>query len=324
MKNENPKVYVGTWFKYNNGNIGGKWIDITKFATYADFIAECKKIHSDEKDPELMVQDYECFPDGFSCKDFLYEDDFNEILAVKSAENNDFQIIDYSDKAIAVIGDTKRIKDQLKALGGRFNPKLSCGCGWVFPKTKLQEVKEVLNLDIVEENEKSKETTNDYKKILDGLELRDDYYKKNSVGAIIIDGYPFLIDKPSIKTDFCFHDEGPDYDYYCDVTKDDKSLEGHFLSENLRDFNWKLKKLKDETSFVYKELSDYSKTISIHFDCYGWEREKYKEKEITKEQRDELIKALEYGRKCLEKRLQTYLKKYGTSKINTWTYWADR
>lgn len=240
----------------------------------------------------------------------------------KAQTSGEYQIIDYSEKAIALVGDTKAIKDQLKALGGRFNPKLSCGCGWVFPKTKLQEVKEALNLDVVEE--KSKETTNDYKKLLDSVELIDEYYRKNSVGAIMIDGYPFLISKPSIKTDFCFHDEGPDYEHYKDVTKDNNSLEEHFLSENFRDFDWKLKKLKDETSFIYKEFSDYFKTISIHFDCYGWEREKYKDKEITKEERAELIKALEYGRKCLEKRLQTYIKKYGTSKINTWTYWADR
>jgi hypothetical protein len=51
------------------------------------------------------------------------------------------EIIDYSEKAIAVIGDTKPIKDKLKELGGKFNFRLTCGCGWIFPKTKLEEVK---------------------------------------------------------------------------------------------------------------------------------------------------------------------------------------
>ncbi|SED11388.1 hypothetical protein SAMN04489761_4317 [Tenacibaculum sp. MAR_2009_124] len=55
--------------------------------------------------------------------------------------SGDFQIIDYSEKAIAVIGDTKPIKDDLKKLGGRFNFRLSCGAGWIFPKTKQEEVK---------------------------------------------------------------------------------------------------------------------------------------------------------------------------------------
>jgi hypothetical protein len=54
------------------------------------------------------------------------------------------QIIDYSEKAIAVIGDTKPIKDKLKELGGRFNFRLSCGAGWIFPKTKLTELQSAL------------------------------------------------------------------------------------------------------------------------------------------------------------------------------------
>lgn len=54
------------------------------------------------------------------------------------------QIIDYSEKAIAVIGDTKPIKDKLKALGGSFNFRLTCGAGWIFPKTKLTELQTAL------------------------------------------------------------------------------------------------------------------------------------------------------------------------------------
>lgn len=38
-------------------------------------------------------------------------------------------IVDYSEKAIAVFGETKAIKDQLKELGGRFNPSLNYNGG---------------------------------------------------------------------------------------------------------------------------------------------------------------------------------------------------
>ena len=63
----------------------------------------------------------------------------------------EIEIIDYSEKAIAVKGDTKPIKDELSALGGRFNFRLNAEdgskfAGWVFPKTKLDEVKNLLNL----------------------------------------------------------------------------------------------------------------------------------------------------------------------------------
>jgi hypothetical protein len=56
-------------------------------------------------------------------------------------------IVDYSEKAFAVIGDTKPIKDTLKALGGSFNPRLSCGAGWIFSKKKLAEVTAALTQD---------------------------------------------------------------------------------------------------------------------------------------------------------------------------------
>lgn len=54
------------------------------------------------------------------------------------------EIVEYSEKAIAVIGDTKLIKDLLKSLGGSFNPRLSCGAGWIFSKKKEGEIREAL------------------------------------------------------------------------------------------------------------------------------------------------------------------------------------
>ena len=50
------------------------------------------------------------------------------------------KIIDYSEKAIAVIGDTAMYRDKLKELGGRYNPALSCGPGWIFQKKHREPV----------------------------------------------------------------------------------------------------------------------------------------------------------------------------------------
>lgn len=58
----------------------------------------------------------------------------------------EFQMIDYSEKCVAVVGDTKAVKDRLKEMGGRFNGKLTCGAGWVFPKSKVEQLKQLLNL----------------------------------------------------------------------------------------------------------------------------------------------------------------------------------
>lgn len=56
------------------------------------------------------------------------------------------QIIYYSDKALAVVGSTEQIKDDLKALGGRFNPRLTCGAGWIFSKRKEAKLRELLSI----------------------------------------------------------------------------------------------------------------------------------------------------------------------------------
>lgn len=63
------------------------------------------------------------------------------------AQDVELAMMDYSDKAIVVIGTrTRELKDVLKMLGGRFNNRLSCGCGWVFSKDKKDAVKLMLNL----------------------------------------------------------------------------------------------------------------------------------------------------------------------------------
>ncbi|MBQ3618979.1 MAG: hypothetical protein II939_12570, partial [Bacteroidales bacterium] len=64
---------------------------------------------------------------------------------VPTATDADLQIVDYSDKAIVLTGDTKPLKDQIKKLGGKFGSrfdtsKVPSGIGWLFPKTKLAAV----------------------------------------------------------------------------------------------------------------------------------------------------------------------------------------
>jgi len=67
-----------------------------------------------------------------------------------TAITGDFFIVDYSQKALAVFGDTRPVKNQLKASGGRFNPKLMHNgtkkAGWIFSKSKEQEIKKLLNI----------------------------------------------------------------------------------------------------------------------------------------------------------------------------------
>lgn len=58
----------------------------------------------------------------------------------------DLQLVDYSEKAVAIIGNTREYVEKLKELGGRFNGKLKCGAGWVFSKKREPELRAVFSL----------------------------------------------------------------------------------------------------------------------------------------------------------------------------------
>lgn len=58
------RVYVGTYAKYNDGNLFGKWFDLEDYTDLDEFYEACADLHADEEDPELMFQAWEGIPDG--------------------------------------------------------------------------------------------------------------------------------------------------------------------------------------------------------------------------------------------------------------------
>jgi len=60
-------------------------------------------------------------------------------------------MVEYSAKAVAVFGDTKSIKDELRAMGGRFNNRLTFNgkklAGWIFSKSQEQRLACYFGLD---------------------------------------------------------------------------------------------------------------------------------------------------------------------------------
>ena len=102
------KIYVGTYYKYNNGSIEGAWIDLENLSK-EEFYLKCKELHQEETDPEFMYQDWECID---LLKDFISESgidtefweikemikDFsNEQIEALTAYQNLFGTIDVSD-----------------------------------------------------------------------------------------------------------------------------------------------------------------------------------------------------------------------------------
>ena len=338
-QNYTPRVYVGTYKKYNEGSLKGGWVTLTDYPSYDSFMEACFKLHKDERDPELMIQDCEDMPDGLSVMESISRQEYDDIIAAckESEEESEeqeaeelpkFRIIDYSEKAIAVVGDTKDIKDQLKALCGRFNPKLSCGAGWIFSKKMRPEVEKLLKGGKVEKSASKPNTKKDdgsavWKKNLEEFCAKcgdPDYYKKHSVGAVKLnDGY-YVMSKESIETKLCFADEGPDYDFYRELMRDEKKLERYFVSKNLSGIDRQIELLEGvELLMIHGPYRDGRMSFGRKDYGYGSKDSV----DMTKEQRTELAKAYRWKRAEFEKRLQTYLKRYGISKLHTWTYWRD-
>ena len=321
------RVYVGTYAKYNNGNINGAWISLNSCDSYEDFLKKCATIHQDEADPEYMIQDCENMPDGLDCGEWLSEKEFNDIKAEINEENKlNVQIIDYSDKAIAVIGDTKQIKQELKDAGGRFNPKLSCGPGWIFSKKSLEKVQKIIGGQL-----ESSTDSNVYKKWLDEFckSITDSRLcVKEHIGAVkLSNGWFFLLEKSKIENSFCFHDEGPQYEFYKTLVDDKEKMKEYFVFENLEGIENKIKQIQENKDDIIFVRHYQDRAICDVFVSYEYERfygHSTAEKYIpTEEDTNNVINALIYQRDQFKKRLETYLKKYGTSKIKTWTYWAD-
>lgn len=350
---ETARVYVGTWKKYNDGNLAGAWLDLTKYANYQDFLKACYNLHSDESDPELMIQDAE-LPDGhsLSSNEWLYEDDFNDIIQeIKDSEKEDeedmeeqaaeFQIIDYSEKAIAVIGNTIKIKDSLKKLGGKFNSRLSCGPGWIFSKRVESKLRELLNGNssnktniIKQEKELFERYIEEMRKEWSDERMIEHYRKTTSYVCQLSNGGLLAFEKQSIETSFCFG-----YSYTRDDSdrKDANKMEEHaktnedyFIERNLEQFDWKLKKInKEDTDIYIFRYHSKSKANVYDFyvlDFYEVNAKYYKHLNLQKaseEDKNIIINAIKSERAKFEQRLKTYLKKYGLSKVRSWTYCQD-
>lgn len=340
------RVYVGTYKKYNEGSINGGWLDLADYPSYRDFLGACHRLHKDESDPEFMIQDSEGFPDGLDCMEWMSEEEFNEVKkAMNEEEKPNISIVEYSEKSFVVTGDTFPIKDDLKKLGGLWFKK---ECGWLFSNRKREEVEAFLGGAPVAEKEdriNDKELLEEYMKEW-GKVWKDkgmlDYERKKFSSAIRLENGGILyFEKPSINNKFCFHDEGPQYDVYKDLHSDEENMKRYFKAENLSDYDKAIKGLGKLENW---EGDYYGLTWYIQRESYCSETEPlnlyryhaYREYEVTnnpsmykdavkmtENDRKAIVAALKHERDKFEKRLDSYLKRYGVSKIHTWTYWAD-
>lgn len=181
------------------------------------------------------------------------------------------------------------------------------------------------------------------KEVWTGNDHMIDYERKNIDEVVELDNGDLIgIETPRIETRFCFG-----YGY-CGVSTDEdyknaeemrryaQESEDYFLNENLKGLNGMIEDLQDDNLYFYKFVKytgckDDSSIKDIRWCRLGYtpEYEPWRWsnlrglKELTEDERKKLIVGYQNVKAKFEKRLRTYLKRYGTKKLTTWTFLSD-
>ena len=149
------------------------------------------------------------------------------------------------------------------------------------------------------------------------------YCEKESAALFAVHGVLVSLDKPRIETSFCFGESGHDMDkavHGCHVAQTDQD---YFIRENMRTLESMIRDLADETAYAWVEPGAANIGKLFTADCLGGYRRPENAFDLTEQERAQALETVQHVRAAFEKRLQTYLKRYGLSKVRTWTYWRD-
>lgn len=164
-----------------------------------------------------------------------------------------------------------------------------------------------------------------------------EHFRKNVVRVVKLENGNFIkIEKPTIETSFCFgyslsRYDNEDYNRANEMCDYANTNEQYFLNKNLEKFDRKLKNFTEYNVYLrtnYINAPKDSKCKALEFksdyDVMNFsEKDKQELTAVSNNDKDKIITAYQIERKNFEKRLQTYLKKYGLTKIRTWSYWRD-
>lgn len=149
---------------------------------------------------------------------------------------------------------------------------------------------------------------------------------------ILRDGFFVAFDKKPIEKDFpCGYGYGAgrDCDEAYDLAKYKSESVDYFISRNMSDYEEEIEHLEYMFGCKWGAFRNNPKgnEIYIMVDANQWydlyDRQGKLLFELTDDEKREYIKVLKSARDKHRKKVDTYLKKYGLSKVRTWVYWAD-
>lgn len=164
--------------------------------------------------------------------------------------------------------------------------------------------------------------------------------KNHSTNIRLSNGKIICFDKPTIQTAFWVgygHGAGREYE---DANKLQnniyKNMEEYFINKNMTGFDSQIEQCQDSDYSIYiaqqydsKEESNFVNFYLIKYE-YGCDFERLQRfakdfQKVTNEEDIALIKwAIQTDANKFKKRLNAYIKRFGTSKLKCQTYWADR
>lgn len=194
----------------------------------------------------------------------------------------------------------------------------------------------------------------EYAKIWNDKKMVDYCTKKVAICAKLPGGELIPIEKQSIKKDFCFGESGYDYEDAIRSAAAARTNQEYFIEENMEHFSEMLQDIENHIHLA----GDYLMTISnsrysndnskIHYirferitkilDDLGGSAniEELKlgqtiseigsgraYRVITDEEAKIILDTYKQAAAAHRKKIDSYLKRYGLSKVNSWTYWRD-
>lgn len=186
-----------------------------------------------------------------------------------------------------------------------------------------------------------------YEKVWHGDEKMVEHCTKKTSGYVMLGETMVTADKPHIKTDFWFGEHTYDYDEVCETANALSTNERYFVEENLRgcDAYSMLEALEGRDRHGYEAIFKVY-VVDGHYtsqdeDCklgyvnalrlgtdpqthFATRRGVQPYREATETEKEALREFYAAEVEKFEKRLRTYLKRYGLSKCNFGVYWADR
>lgn len=158
-----------------------------------------------------------------------------------------------------------------------------------------------------------------------------DYCVKKTARIVeLSDGALICIEKPAIKTRFCFGYHA-NVHYTEEISTAEEAAahaaksQEYFKTKNLEIMDAMLKALENSETGIrprYSGTEESTKICALVFP-EPWERLPPGYRRLLSEDREKLREAYRTERGEFAARLDAYLKRYGLSKVETWTYWLE-